>query len=184
VRRLDAIPPWPFPLRACTWGAWGCRCGSGRRSRWHRSATATPLQQQRVPGGWQGISWRARSRTRGPETLVVTVADRDGEMHTWFLEARQRLPGDRAEGLMRAHGHRRIANGHAPRSAWEARPQHRPPPQAPPSLRERVRDLAQLAGFFVRTGDGEPGLTSLWQGSQRLHGCISAVETQRTVNAL
>jgi Transposase Tn5 dimerisation domain len=26
-------------------------------------------------------------------------------------------------------------------------PQHRPPPQAPPSLRETVRGLAQLGGF-------------------------------------
>jgi hypothetical protein len=29
----------------------------------------------------------------------------------------------------------------------DTRPQHRPPPQAPPSRREMVRDLAQLGGF-------------------------------------
>jgi hypothetical protein len=47
-----------------------------------------------------------------------------------------------------------------------------------------VRDLAQLGGFFARTGDGEPGITSIWQGYQRLHECIDAVEIHRTVNVL
>jgi hypothetical protein len=62
--------------------------------------------------------------------------------------------------------------------------QHRPPPQTPPSLREMVRGLAQLGGFLARTGDGEPGITSIWQGYQRLHEFIYAVETHRTINAL
>jgi hypothetical protein len=47
-----------------------------------------------------------------------------------------------------------------------------------------VRGLAQLGGFFARTGDGEPGITSIWQGDQRLHEFIDAVEIHRTVNAL
>jgi hypothetical protein len=49
---------------------------------------------------------------------------------------------------------------------------HRHPPQAPPSLREIVRALAQLGGFFARTRDGEPGITSIWRGYQRLHEFI------------
>ena len=63
-------------------------------------------------------------------------------------------------------------------------PHHRPPPQAPPSLREMGRGLAQLGGFFARTDDGEPGITSIWQGNQRLHEFIYAVDIHRTVNAL
>jgi Transposase Tn5 dimerisation domain len=61
---------------------------------------------------------------------------------------------------------------------------HRHPPQAPPSLREMVRALAQLGGFFARTGDGEPGIQVIWQGYQRLHDFIYALETHRSVNAL
>jgi hypothetical protein len=61
---------------------------------------------------------------------------------------------------------------------------HRPPPQAPPSLCEMVRSLAQLGGFLALTDDGEPGITSIWQGYQRLHEFIYAVEIHRTVNAL
>jgi Transposase Tn5 dimerisation domain len=61
---------------------------------------------------------------------------------------------------------------------------HRSPPQAPPSLREMVRALAQLGGFLARTGDGEPGIRSIWQGYQRLHEFIYAVETHRNLNTL
>jgi Transposase Tn5 dimerisation domain len=61
---------------------------------------------------------------------------------------------------------------------------HHPPPQIPPPLREMVRSLAQLGGFLARTGDGEPGIQAIWQGYQRLHEFIYAVETHRTVNAI
>ena len=57
------------------------------------------------------------------------------------------------------------------------------PPAHPPSLRDMVRALARLGGFLARTGDGEPGIKSIWQGYQRLHEFIYAVETYLTVNA-
>jgi hypothetical protein len=59
-----------------------------------------------------------------------------------------------------------------------------PPPDQPPSLRETVRALAQLGGFLARTGDGEPGIKSIWQGYQRLHDFLYAIETHLAVNAL
>lgn len=40
-------------------------------------------------------------------------------------------------------------------------PYHSRPPAQPPSLRDMVRALAQLGGFWARTGDGEPGIKSL-----------------------
>ena len=61
---------------------------------------------------------------------------------------------------------------------------HRRPPQAPPALREIVRCLAQLGGFLARKGDGEPGGQCIWQGYQRRHEFIYALETHRAVNAL
>jgi hypothetical protein len=59
---------------------------------------------------------------------------------------------------------------------------HCHPPPTPPPLREMVRSLAQLGGFLARQGDGEPGIKAIWQGYQRLHEYISAIETYRTVN--
>jgi hypothetical protein len=58
------------------------------------------------------------------------------------------------------------------------------PPQEPPPLRDMVRSLAPLGGFFTRKGDGEPGITSIWQGDQRLHAFIDAGEPHRTVGGL
>jgi hypothetical protein len=43
------------------------------------------------------------------------------------------------------------------------------PPSEPPSLREAVRMTARLGGFLGRKGDGEPGVTTLWKGLQRLN---------------
>jgi len=59
----------------------------------------------------------------------------------------------------------------------------RRPPQESPPLREIVRCLASLGGFLARTGDGEPGVQTIWQGYQRLQDFISALETHRAVNA-
>jgi hypothetical protein len=56
------------------------------------------------------------------------------------------------------------------------------PPDQPPSLRDTVRALAQLGGFLARTGDGEPGIKSIWQGYQRLHDFLYAIETHLAVN--
>jgi hypothetical protein len=42
------------------------------------------------------------------------------------------------------------------------------PPESPLCLREAVRMVARLGGFLGRKGDGEPGVTVLWRGFQRL----------------
>jgi hypothetical protein len=64
------------------------------------------------------------------------------------------------------------------------RQHHCHPPPPPPPLREMVRSLAPLGGFFARQGDGEPGSKAIWQGYQRLHDFIYAVETYQTVKAV
>ncbi|WP_413171639.1 IS4 family transposase [Anabaena azotica] len=47
---------------------------------------------------------------------------------------------------------------------------HNPiPPEKPPSLRDAVRMIATLGGFLGRTGDGEPGVKTIWRGLRRLH---------------
>ncbi len=42
-------------------------------------------------------------------------------------------------------------------------------PDTVPTVRQVVRWIAQLGGFLGRTRDGEPGVTVLWRGWQRLH---------------
>lgn len=41
-------------------------------------------------------------------------------------------------------------------------------PEAVPTIRQAVRWIAQLGGFLGRKGDGEPGVTVIWRGWQRL----------------
>jgi len=41
-------------------------------------------------------------------------------------------------------------------------------PQTTPTLREAIRMVGQLGGFLGRKQDGEPGVTTLWKGFQRL----------------
>lgn len=42
----------------------------------------------------------------------------------------------------------------------------------PPSLREVARWIAKLGGFWGRKRDGEPGVTVMWRGLQRLYDII------------
>jgi len=41
-------------------------------------------------------------------------------------------------------------------------------PPTPPTVRQAVRWIAQLGGFLGRKSDGEPGVTVVWRGWQRL----------------
>jgi len=41
-------------------------------------------------------------------------------------------------------------------------------PPTPPTVRQAVRWIAQLGGFLGRKRDGEPGITVMWRGWQRL----------------
>lgn len=42
-------------------------------------------------------------------------------------------------------------------------------PQKMPTVRQAVRWIAQLGGFLARKRDGEPGVTTIWRGWQRLN---------------
>jgi hypothetical protein len=56
-------------------------------------------------------------------------------------------------------------------------------PKIPPTVRQAVRWIAQLGGFLGRKSDGEPGVTAIWRGWQRLQDMASTwhvVLSQRT----
>jgi hypothetical protein len=42
------------------------------------------------------------------------------------------------------------------------------PPARPPTADQAIRWIAQLGGFLARKSDGDPGITTLWRGYQRL----------------
>ncbi|MCP4454494.1 MAG: IS4 family transposase, partial [Planctomycetes bacterium] len=45
-------------------------------------------------------------------------------------------------------------------------------PDDVPTVREATHWIAQLGGFLGRAGDGEPGVTVLWRGWQRLQDFV------------
>jgi hypothetical protein len=47
-------------------------------------------------------------------------------------------------------------------------------PETLPSVRQVVRWIAQLGGFLGRKSDGEPGITVIWRGWQRLQDFADA----------
>jgi Transposase Tn5 dimerisation domain/Transposase DNA-binding len=46
----------------------------------------------------------------------------------------------------------------------------------PPTLCQAVRWIAQLGGFLARSGDGDPGLKTLWRGMGVLHHLLEGVQ--------
>ena len=58
----------------------------------------------------------------------------------------------------------------------------RPPHQAP-TLNEVVRLVAQLGGFLARTGDGEPGVKTIWLGMQRILDFAAGARFSRELQA-
>lgn len=56
-------------------------------------------------------------------------------------------------------------------------------PDHPPTIRQSVKWIAQLGGFLGRRSDGEPGITVIWRGWQRLQDIADTwylVEDQST----
>jgi hypothetical protein len=155
---LTSLPVEDFPS-ACTVVQW-------YRSRWEIEVFFRVLKQ-----GCQIEQLRVQTKPRLVNALAVylIVAWR---IHTITMLSRA-YPAVSCEVLFEPQEWRTIYTMHY----------RRRPPQEVPALREIVRCLACLGGFLARTGDGEPGVQTLWQGYQRLHNFLYALETYRTVNA-
>ena len=50
-------------------------------------------------------------------------------------------------------------------------------------LNEVVRLVAQLGGFLARTGDGEPGVKTIWLGMQRILDFAAGIRFSRELQA-
>ena len=57
------------------------------------------------------------------------------------------------------------------------------PPDTPPTLNEVVRLVARLGGFLARTGDGEPGVKTIWLGMQRILDFAAGIKFSRELQA-
>jgi hypothetical protein len=155
---LTSVPVTDFP-RACTVVQW-------YRCRWDMELFWGVLKQ-----GCKIEQWRMQTAQRLLNALAI-----------YFIVA-WRLHNIKMAG--RAYPAMSCAVVFEPRE-WQTlytMQHHCHPPPTPPPLREMVRSRAQFGGFFTRQGDGEPGINAMWQGYQRRHAFIYAVETSRIGNA-
>lgn len=67
------------------------------------------------------------------------------------------------------------------REEWEAAYilGKKPVPKTMPSVRNVIRQIAQLGGFLGRKCDGEPGVKTLWIGLQRVRDFVQGMEFMR-----
>ena len=90
---------------------------------WQRPEQPVAQQPQRTPSEekerycWlEGYHGACKIPRACPATLVVHMADREGDSQAWLGEARRREPSQGAEVMMRAKCHRRLVPGAAQRS--------------------------------------------------------------------
>lgn len=52
-------------------------------------------------------------------------------------------------------------------------------PATPPTVNEVVRLIARIGGFLARTGDGEPGVKTIWKGLDQVHASAETLRALR-----
>jgi len=82
-----------------------------------------PIEEKESYRWLEGYRGACEIKQPCPATLVVTMADREGDIQEWLADARRREPPQRAEVIIRAKCHRRLAPGAAQRYVWAARQQ-------------------------------------------------------------
>ena len=74
-----------------------------------------PIEAQESDRWLEGYQCACAVTQAGPATLVVNMADREGDIQEWFVDVMRREPSQRAECIIRAKGDRRLAPGAAQR---------------------------------------------------------------------
>ena len=108
-----------------------------------------PIEEQESARWLEGYPLACELQRSCPETLVVHVSDREGDMHEWFLEAMRRVPGERAACIIRAQCDRRLAKGTAPRYVWEVMQQARAAGRIPVELARQPERLPRPVTLSV-----------------------------------
>jgi hypothetical protein len=79
-----------------------------------------PIEEKESYRWLGGYAVACAVQRRCPETLVVSVADREGDIHEWFLDAAERDEKEQAAFVIRAKCNRRVAAQPRDTYLWEA----------------------------------------------------------------
>jgi hypothetical protein len=145
------------------WGVVGMQVGQRPEEPVAQQRNSKPLEEQESYRWLEGYQDACAGKQACPATLVVNRADREGDIQEWLVDAMRREPHQRAEVIIRAKCHRRLAPG-AAQQYWWAEMQQTPswgtltialarPPERPP----RPVPLAVTATQVTCHGARRPG---------------------------
>jgi Transposase DNA-binding len=77
-----------------------------------------PIEEKESYRWLEGYQDACEVKQACPATLVVNMADREGDIQEWLVDAMRREPHQRAEVIIRAKCNRRLAPGAAQRYLW------------------------------------------------------------------
>ena len=67
----------------------------------------TPIEQKESIRWLESFEVACQVQRQCPDTLIISIADREGDIHEWFVDAQNRDPKERAEFIVRAKCNRR-----------------------------------------------------------------------------
>jgi hypothetical protein len=121
---------------------------------WQRPEQSVAQQRHRKPiAEKESYRWLAgyqcacAVKQACPATLVVNMAEREGDIQEWFVDVMRREPSQRAECIIRAKENRRLAPGAVQRYLW--------------AEMQQPRALGTLTIDLARQPDRSPRLVTL-----------------------
>ncbi len=110
-----------------------------------------PIEEKESYRWLLGYGVACEVQRRCPETLVVSVADREGDIHEWFLDAAQRAEEEQAAFVIRAKCNRRVEAQPQDTYLWEALREAPVLGQTTVEVSEQAGRTARQARLTVRT---------------------------------
>jgi Transposase DNA-binding/Transposase DDE domain len=110
--------PGAFTPERVNWGGVGMKVWQRPEEPIAQQRKRKPLEEQESYRWLEGYQGACEVQQACPTTLVVNVADREGDIQEWLVEAMRREPHQRAEVIIRAKENRRLAPGAAQRYLW------------------------------------------------------------------
>lgn len=129
-----------------------------------------PIAQKESVRWLEGYEWACQVQAHCPETLVISVADREGDIHEWFLAASHRALAERAEFIIRAKCNRRVEGEDEDGYLWEVMTQA-------PALGAMELEVAGRPHRKARTANLQLKAQALtFNRARRAGGCLPPVE--------
>jgi hypothetical protein len=129
-----------------------------------------PIEEKESFRWLEGYALACEVQQACPQTVVVSVADCEGDIQEWFLDAMHRVPHEGAEFLIRAKCNRRLASGAAHDYLWEELQAARPLGRVTFELSRQADRPSRLVTLIVRARP------VTFQGARRLGGRLPPVQ--------